>query len=314
MKGYECGSDQYIFSIMKEKNPSQFQLVGNPTLGSYGTLIPLLGFSKFDRANSTHLSLSALTNSELHLSKYAVMIIVTSDDYVNGANTLYYSLVAHWNQAILNETAFVALVIDTHNNDYIFSHLQGWSIVRVPLRTPSTPANVSDDHLEEQFTKLYLWNMTAFNRILYLDSDTLCVNDPTQILKNAQHSFGAVFDSSQGLSAEHYHRGVFTIIPRSEEFQRLSALRRGYVSEQGLISQEFQNRSSSDIFPFAFNGNVSVAIHNKHFWDKHYPFMRILHYTSIKPFSPNAKIQCKNSASCLEAIELWNNWFACVPE
>ena len=313
MEGYECGSDQYIFSIMKEKNPSQFHNVRNSTIGSYGTLIPLLGFSKFDRANSTHLSLSALTNSELHLSKYAVMIIVTSDDYVNGANTLYYSLVAHWNQTILNETAFVALVIDTHNNDYIFSHLQGWSIVRVPLRTPSTPANVSDDHLEEQFIQLYLWNMTAFNRILYLDSDTLCVNDPTPILINAKHSFGAVFDSIQGLTTEHYHKGVFTIIPRSEEFQRLSALRKGYVSEQELINHVYQNRSAIDIFPFVFNGNLSVAVLYKNFWDKHYPSMRILHYTSMRPFIPNAKIQCRNSTSCWEAMELWNNWFANVP-
>jgi len=321
MEGFECGSDQYIFSIMKEKNPSGFHQIGPKDKNGYGTLIPLLEFSKFDRIPSTTMSLTSLTNPNIFLSKYAVITMVSSDDYVKGANTLYYSLVAHWDTSLLKETSFVALVVDSHRNDYIYSQLQGWSIVPVPLITPPYDGAVTFYRFKEQFTKLHVWNMTAFGRVLYLDSDTLCLRDPTLILKNSNHSFGAVLDWERGAIRDHFNMGVFSIEPRNEEFKRLDALRvseRGYrmdMAEQGLLNCVYQNHSMIDLYPFTYNGNLAAAVQNRTFWETNYPRLRFLHYTLIKPFHPSTRSQCdNNNESCLKTMKLWDDWFACVPE
>ena len=41
----------------------------------------------------------------------------------------------------------------------------------------------------EQFTKLVLWNMTSFERILYMDSDTLAVGDVSPMLTEPSSAF-----------------------------------------------------------------------------------------------------------------------------
>jgi len=317
MEGYECCSDQYIFSIMKEKNSSMFHNLA-PNEQGYGTLIPLLGFSKFDRVSSSNISLRMLTNlkSARSSKKISVMTMVSSDEYVKGANALYYSLVAHWDATLLGQTSFVALVVDSHENKYIYSHLQGWSIVSVPLITPPYDGAVTFDRFKEQFTKLHLWKMTSYSRILYLDSDVLCLRDPSDMLKHTILPFGAVLDWEQGAIKDHFNMGVFTIKPDKKEFKRLDDLRvreRG-LAEQGLINHVYRNHSHIHLFPFTFNGNLAAAVQDKKFWDKHYARLRILHYTWLKPFHSNAKVQCGDNESCLKAIELWENWFACVPE
>jgi Glycosyl transferase family 8 len=282
---WRCGSDQIVFTLIKNKRSDAFFEIGV----GYGTLVPLLYSAE----------------------KYAVVTMVSSAEYVEGANVLLYSLTNQINRAIRWRVKFFALTIKTHaDNAVVMSKLHGWQVLPVDVIHPPYPGAVSFERFKEQFTKLLVWNMTAFDRILYLDSDTLCVSDPSAMLTQPRQRFAAVKDWENGAIRDHFNMGVFSVRPDTVEFLRLDALRltlRGYrmeMAEQGFINAVYAGEIEE--FPFEYNGNLAAAAQDSKFWRLRYSSLKIIHYTWIKPFAVSVETH-PDYISCQEPLNLWLN-------
>ena len=321
---YTTCTIQYILSHMLSSKPILFHTLitdtGSAPGTGTGTLIPLLGFTPYSKIPASVLPYTSIINANNILTKYAIITMVSSNDYVILANTLYYTLLSNLNNTIYKQTTFIALIIDTHNNNYINTNLLGWNIVYVTLIKPPYEGAVTFERFKEQYTKLHIWNMISFKRILYIDSDCICLKDLSNILIYSKYSFSAVYDWEQGQIRNHFNMGVFSIQPNNTEYIRLinlqSTIRKGYrleMAEQGLINYIYNNHNIIDIYPFTYNGNLAAAVQNIHYWEKKYIHLHILHYTWIKPYMKDAIQQCKNNIACIKTMLLWNNYASCIP-
>lgn len=241
--------------------------------------------------------------------KYAVATLVSSSAYIDGANVLLYSLRKFMDPVIAAETDFVALLVREHPDvDQVSAALRGWRTCKVPLVPPPFDGAVPFERFREQFTKLALWNMTAFRRVLYLDSDTVATGDPSPMLLANGSAFAAVQDWEGGAVRAHFNMGVCSLRPDAAEFARLMDLRatkRDYrmgMAEQGLLNSLYAD--TFEKFPFEYNGNLAAAAQNATFWAEHSRGLRIIHYTWIKPFDPRRETN-GDYAACAAPIALW---------
>jgi hypothetical protein len=297
-----------IFRILHDNKPLFFHA---PPLNSVGDLFSYLGYGRYKIPTSVSLSFDILTSATIY-SSFGVVTMISSSLYISGANALYASLLANMDASLLPRISFVALVIKGRDNKDIYTKLIGWELVEVPAIAPPFQGAFTNVRFLDQFTKFHLWNMVAFERILYLDSDTLCVRDISRMLVLPKTPFAAVYDWENGEIQAHFNMGVFSITPNHTEFLFLDSKRqseRGYrlqMAEQGLINYLYAN-ATIDIFSFEYNGNLAAAHQNPAYWNENYLSLRIIHYTWIKPFDKK-RTKRRNCSACRGAIEVWDEW------
>lgn len=256
-------------------------------------------------------------------SVYAITTLVSSTDYVSGANVLLYSIRKFIDPLVLHKVKFVALLIEGKiENPLIESGLHvGWARNYVPLIRPARPGDVTFKRFAEKFTKLALWKMIEFKRILYMDSDTMAVGDVSPILIDVNSTFAAVLDWELGKIVSHFNMGVASLVPNMTEFNRLDSQRltkRDYrlsMAEQGLLNAVYG--TNYQIFPFAYNGNLAAAVQDRSFWDSHRKQLRIIHFTWIKPFhiTRTAKLELQNcNGDCVKCADVLKEWWTMYDE
>ena len=177
-----------------------------------------------------------------------MITLVSSYEYLEAANVLFYSISKHISIENRKSTSFYALIIDDHGveaNYALYRGLKGWKPCIVPLVPARDPERVYT-RFREQFTKLLLWNMTQFERIVYLDSDTLVIGDFFKpLLLEPKKEFAAVRDWENGAIRNHFNMGVFSVRPNRTEFLRLDEFRRTKTdyrvdtAEQGMLNSVY---------------------------------------------------------------------------
>ena len=101
------------------------------------------------------------------------------DKYIGGTIRMGVSAQKHAGRSI----DLVAMVIDEkllpkENQEVLYKH--GWNIC-VVKRIPPKDEQGTFPRFRDQFTKLHVWNMEMYSRIIYLDSDTLVVGDISRL-------------------------------------------------------------------------------------------------------------------------------------
>lgn len=87
-----------------------------------------------------------------------------------------------------------------------------------PLRPPSVHEPERQQY-SDQYTKLLLWNMTDYERLVYLDADTLVVGDVSALLELPREiGFAAVGDvwhhgASVNSFLSRFNAGVLSLVP-----------------------------------------------------------------------------------------------------
>ena len=240
---------------------------------------------------------------------YAIFTMVSSADYVVGANVLLFSIKKFLPSHLKTQVDFVALLIHEHaDNDVVVARLRGWRIFYTHLIKPARDSDVPFYRFKEQFTKLVLWNMTTFTRVLYMDCDTLAVGDVSPLLTLPTKPFAAVRDWEHGSLQDHFNMGVCSLAPNNTEFlfleqQRLT--KRNYrlgMAEQGLLNAIFEHDYHE--YGFEYNGNLAAAVQNHSFWSEHLGSLRVIHYTWIKPFD-DRRLSHPDYQVCKDALKLW---------
>jgi len=177
-----------------------------------------------------------------------------------------------------------------------FYHLiasAGWSILPVkPIYAPAPPAF---QRWKEMFTKLLMWNYTEYDKIVYLDSDTLVLQNFDEIFYSPAE-FSAVgdidFETKSFLTT--FNAGVFVLSPNQDSFNKIMNdihLTNRYNSlqaEQSFLNWWYEYKWLH--LPYKYNANLQAYLHRRSEWDK-FGVIKIIHYTYPKPFvdvSPDA--------------------------
>ena len=135
----------------------------------------------------------------------------------------------------------------------------------------SSPANLylmDRADLASSFTKIALWRLTQFSRIVYVDADVVALRAPDEL-----------FDLPSKIAAtpdvgwpDCFNSGVLALTPNMQDYYGLQALARNSVSfdgaDQGLLNTYFSGRNWQRL-SFTYNctpsGNYQYAPAYRHY-------------------------------------------------
>ncbi|CAF0935595.1 unnamed protein product [Adineta ricciae] len=168
----------------------------------------------------------------------------------------------------------------------------GW-IPRVVKKIPP-PLKGTWSHFIDQFTKLTLWNMTEFDSIIYLDTDTLVLNDISHLHElvsdpsRTRFEFAAVADNWHGKFAYHFNAGVLVLHPSTSVFNELirtMSLPGNYhptMAEEAFLNAFYQLRYLQ--LPLIYNVNLAMYPAYRDLWKRLQRDFKVVHFTLVKPF------------------------------
>lgn len=111
--------------------------------------------------------------------------------------------------------------------------------------------------LHSAFTKINLWKLTQFRKIVYIDADIVAYRAPDELF-DLPHPFSAAPDIGW---PDLFNTGVMALTPNLGDFQAMSALAERGVSldgaDQGLINEHFKDNHNR----ISFTYNVTPSAH-----------------------------------------------------
>ena len=229
--------------------------------------------------STPHLPWPSISSSPPH---FAYVTLVTSDDFVVGAQLLSYSLRQHHNSFPL-----LCLVVPSLSPSSLLSlSTTGLYPVLVhPLPSPF-PSHVPS-WSSPGLTKLRLWLLTHYHRVLYIDSDCLVTGHLDPLL-SLPTSFAAAPDL---FPPTRFNAGVLLVQPSLSTYARL--IRRlefggSYDGgDTGLLNEEWADwweGGKETRLSFAYNAQRTMEWWTRKagrgYWDAIGPTF-IVHYSSV---------------------------------
>ena len=162
----------------------------------------------------------------------------------------------------------------------------GWQLVEVDLIPPPRNGAGIGHRFFDQYTKLRLWSLDV-QRVVYLDSDTLVRRNFDELFE-LPFPFAAVPDvyPNSGFKLP-FNAGVLVLHPSNATFENLyariaDARFNPLEAEQAFLNLYF----GADVvrLPYLYNANLAIRERSPALWDALRDEMRIVHYTSPKPF------------------------------
>ena len=185
-----------------------------------------------------------------HTIRFAVVSALYNENYIKGVEVLGYSL-----RRVNIQADLILFYISNRLNQSILDRCRnaGWYLWSVKRIDPPRFAIIYPRFID-QYTKLRIWSMIGYEKILYLDADTLVLRDINQlftqtIFEDNQEGFlGAVEDVWQGQLGPNFNAGVLLIHPNMTIFEDMlvkmhnMAAYGTYWAEQGFLNWYFKGR------------------------------------------------------------------------
>lgn len=199
----------------------------------------------------------------------AYVTLLHGEDYVAGALTLGRTLLEHGTSAqlaiLLDKSSLteklVSLIQDVYNDVIDISD----TLVLAPVEGVAQKLGRSE--LAITFSKILLWNLTQYDQIVFLDSDTL----PLTLLDSLFEDFGSIGTSDIVAAPDIgwpdlFNLGVFVIKPLESAFKDIVEFSKGAEpsfdgADQGLLNEFFtlqDNEYSWKRLPFVYNVTPSA--------------------------------------------------------
>lgn len=224
----------------------------------------------------------------------AVWTMLTDDPhYVLSALKLGHSLRAHTTDTRFDMVAMELTTKPLDSAAWDCLREMGWQRCVVERISPldDTAIRMYEPRFLDQFTKLHLWDMTMYDTLLYLDSDTLTLRSISHLL---HHNLG---NKSIAAAAQTWHgvffgfnMGVFVIHPSKHEYERLLSIQQdpsvqfdAHWAEQGLLNVVYKDKW--DDLGFTNNALAWMSWQSKAYWLQQYPSINIIHYVGLKPWT-----------------------------
>ncbi len=171
----------------------------------------------------------------------------------------------------------------------------GWEPLEVEQIPPPNNGKGIGYRFGDQYTKLHLWSLDTVlgvNRVVYLDADTL-VRSNFDELFDLPFPFGAVPDVYENLGFKlNFNAGVLVLHPNHTTYESLLARIADARYPPGEAEQAFLNLYfGADVvrLPYLYNANLAIHERSPVLWDAMRDEIRVVHYTSPKPFPKDGK-------------------------
>ena len=153
---------------------------------------------------------------------------------------------------------------------------------------------------KKAFYKLLLFGMVEYDKILFVDSDVLCLGDIQMLLYgyNNMDSYaakddGVQLDNKYNSEFMRINSGVMVvnrIMIRPDVFTEIMSIARENISydggDQGVINEYlYRNNVSFGYLPQIYNTLKRIYHHHKELWVKIHEDIRLLHYVGAKPWA-----------------------------
>lgn len=182
--------------------------------------------------------------------RLAVVSAIYNNDYMEAVQVLAYSL-----RRVHIQADLILLFISNRLNQSTLNRCQeaGWHLWAVDRIDPPRFAIIYP-RFRDQYTKLRIWSLINYDRVLYLDADTLVVRDINElftgtIFEDDQDGLlAAVEDVWQGQIGPNFNAGVLLIRPNQTIFEDMlvkmhnMAAYGSYWAEQGFLNWYFKGR------------------------------------------------------------------------
>ncbi|XP_059224887.1 glycogenin-1 isoform X5 [Stomoxys calcitrans] len=251
------------------------------------------------------------------MSKFAWVTLTTNDTYSLGALVLAHSLrrAGTVHQLAVLVTPGVSESMRAKLKD-VYNVVQEVNVM--DSQDSANLALLSRPELGVTFTKLHCWRLVQFEKCVFLDADTLILQNCDELFEREE--FSAAPDVSW---PDCFNSGVFVYKPSQATFDKIVEFAVKYGSfdggDQGLLNQYFADWATSDIrkrLPFLYNVTAYASYCYlpafKQFRDK----IKILHFAGkMKPwlihFNSQSRVASVPSdySHANDLIQLWWNIF-----
>ncbi|KAI9679774.1 MAG: glycogenin glucosyltransferase [Caeruleum heppii] len=196
----------------------------------------------------------------------AYCTLLTSDDYLPGAMVLAHSL----RDAGTTKKIVIMVTSDTLSASTIDQLKRLYDdVVPVARVTNKLPANLflmNRPDLHSTFTKINLWRLHQYRKIVYIDADVVALRAPDELFE-VESTFAAAPDIGW---PDCFNSGVLVLNPNLGDYYALLALAQRGISfdgaDQGLLNMHFRDFHR---LSFAYNctpsGNYQYAPAYRHF-------------------------------------------------
>ena len=224
----------------------------------------------------------------------AVWTMLTDDPhYVLSALKLGHSLRTHTTDTRFDMVAMELTTKPLDSAAWGCLREMGWQrcVVERIIPLDDTAIRMYEPRFLDQFTKLHLWDMTMYDTLLYLDSDTLTLRSISHLLHRnlGNKSIAAAAQTWHGVFFG-FNMGVFVIHPSKHEYERLLAIQQDpsvqyetHWAEQGLLNVVYKDKW--DDIGFTNNALAWMSWQSKAYWLQQYPSINIIHYVGLKPWT-----------------------------
>ena len=212
--------------------------------------------------------------------------LCNGDGYVPGVETLGRSLRARGTQVPM--VAMVTEDVSKEARGRLSE--QGWILREVaPITNPSSAADQLFPRFDNVFTKLRAWELTDFDKVVFLDADTLVLQNIDELFDRPEIAAAPDFFMS-----DRFNSGVMVLTPSTETFEKMVKTLASSASydggDQGFLNNYFESWYAMDVehrLPCGYNMHHFVyqflRTHASvcHELDKE---IKIIHYTLQKPW------------------------------
>jgi hypothetical protein len=224
----------------------------------------------------------------------AVWTMLTDDPhYVLSAVKLGHSLRMHTTDTRFDMVAMELTTKPLDSAAWGCLREVGWQrcVVERIIPLDDSAIRMYEPRFLDQFTKLHLWDMTMYDTLLYLDSDTLTLRSISHLLHRnlGNKSIAAAAQTWHGVFFG-FNMGVFVIHPSKQEYERLLAIQQDpsvqfdtHWAEQGLLNVVYKDKW--DDLGFSNNALAWMSWQSKAYWLQQYPLINIIHYVGLKPWT-----------------------------
>ncbi|CAJ0827785.1 4796_t:CDS:2 [Entrophospora sp. SA101] len=302
-------NDQLLFSVIMVYEKFTTPVFNSDLYNSTFTCHDSLTCEQRYFMNNHHQNNSINTPTPTSTSSTPNNVFISSlysDSYLPGILLLGYTIKKHHP----NHKMYLIFFPDKLSENTICQVKKiGW-IPKIVERIPPPWEGVHFTFVD-QFTKLQMWSFTEYDSLIYIDGDAILTNKIDHLFElvngKTGFEFAAAPDVWNGRTTVNFNAGLMLIKPNEavfKEIMRVHKIRGTYdidFAEQAFLNEYFRFRGLQ--LPQIYNTNISMMNAYPHLWKMLLNDMKVVHYTSRKPFiKPNPGI-------FKEPYDLWNQLY-----
>lgn len=235
-------------------------------------------------------------------NKWAYASLITSDDFLPGLQCMLFSLrrsMMMTNDKSTDEISTIVLTTKQVSDATrkTIENMNGVNEVRVvePIPNPDVDKSHVEGWVNSGYTKLHIWSLVEFEKIVYVDADAL-------VLENVDELFERPCPAAapDTFPPDKFNAGVMVIKPSMGVFRdmksKIGKLTSYDTGDTGFLNAYFDNwytMPAGHRLPFGYNALRTMywltAPRTKGYWNAVRP-LKIVHYcSSPKPWEDTSK-------------------------